>query len=147
MTPVDFVFTMSKVKVTRVTFVIQCKNGVLRTIYHRAIIFYVMIGFHQNMTTIDSEFIRSKVKVTMFMFVQNGFRLGPTILRIIQLSAFIFHMLISLIDSIDIEFTWSKVKVIRIKFVKKTVNIVLTYYLENCLSQGFHVSHANWYWL
>jgi len=46
MTPVDFVFTMSKVKVTRVTFVKQCNNGVLRTIYHRAIIFYVMIGFH-----------------------------------------------------------------------------------------------------
>ena len=33
MTPVDFVFTMSKVKVTRVTFVKQCKNGVLIETY------------------------------------------------------------------------------------------------------------------
>jgi len=44
---------------------------------------------------------------------------------------------------IDIEVIREKVKVRRITFVKKMVS---PHYLENCLSQRFHYSHATWSW-
>ena len=54
--PIDFGFTRSKVKVTSETFVkkINCfLRIILRTNYHRAFIFYMLIGLGKNMTCID----------------------------------------------------------------------------------------------
>jgi len=56
-------------------------------------------------------------------------------------------MLIGLVEgmaNIDIAFTRLKVKVTMFTFVKNNVNMVSAYYLENSLSQRFHISHADW---
>jgi len=73
MTPYDFGFTMFKVKVTRVT----CKNMytcvliiILRTIYHIAFIFHMLIGLDKDLTHIDIEVIISKVKVRRVTYVK-----------------------------------------------------------------------------
>jgi len=44
--------------------------------------------------------------------------------------------------SIDFGFTRSKVKVTRVLFVKS----VSAHFLENYLSQSYHISHAGWSW-
>ena len=70
MTSIDFRFTGSKVKVTRITCYTMYKEFsliILRTIYHRAFIVHVLIGLGGDMTFDD--FIKSKVKVTMVTFV------------------------------------------------------------------------------
>jgi len=65
---------------------------ILRTIIHRALISYLLIGLGRFMTPIDIEFIRSKVKVTMITFVKKLF---PFIfLRTIYHRAFMLHMLV-----------------------------------------------------
>jgi len=118
MTTIDFRYTRSKAKVTRVLFVKQwfahylekifitkllnstcwlilvmpwpfwfwiqrprsqgsLKNmytcfliNILRTIYHIAFIFHMLIGLDRDMTHIDIEVIRSKVKVRRITFVK-----------------------------------------------------------------------------
>ena len=54
MTPVDFVFTRSKVKVTRVT--LKKKENcflfmIYRNVYHRSLILYMMIGLGEDITS------------------------------------------------------------------------------------------------
>ena len=62
---------------------------ILRTTYHRALIFYWMIGLGRYMTSIDIKFVRSKVKVTMIAFVK---KLCPLIiLRTVHQRAFKFQ--------------------------------------------------------
>jgi len=39
----------------------------MRTIYHRTLIFYMLIGLDGDMTPIDIELKRSKVKVRMML--------------------------------------------------------------------------------
>jgi len=57
MIPIDFGFTRSKVKVTRVLFVKQWfPLIILRNIYHRAIIFHLLIGL-DAMTPYDFGFL------------------------------------------------------------------------------------------
>jgi len=65
-TPIDFLFTRSKVKVTSVFFVKQWfPLIILINIYHRAIIFHMLIGLSDAMTPYDFGFTGLKVKVTM----------------------------------------------------------------------------------
>jgi len=67
LTPIDFVFFRSRVKVTRVTFVKKWFPLIFLTIiYYRAFICNVL------RTPIDFGFTRSKVKVTMVIFVTNN---------------------------------------------------------------------------
>jgi len=48
---------------------------------------------------------------------------------------------------IDFRLTRSKVKVTMVTFVKQCKHgFVSVHYLENCLSHGFHISHADWSW-
>ena len=59
--------------------------------------------------------------------------------------AFIFHMLVDLggnMTRFDLGFTRSKVKVKRFFFVK----MVSAHFLENSLSQSYHISHFDWSW-
>jgi len=75
MTPFDFEFTRSKSKVTRFTFV--KKNMLtwfllLKTVYHRAFIFHMLIGLGENMISDVFKFTRSKVKVRCVTFVSNS---------------------------------------------------------------------------
>jgi len=72
-TPLDFGFTRIKVKVTRV----NCKEIytwflliILRTIYHIAFIFHMLIGLDRDMTHFDIGVIRPTVKVRMINFVK-----------------------------------------------------------------------------
>ena len=144
MTPIDFGFTRSTVKVTRVFFVKQWfLLIILRNIYHRAVIFHMLLGLGNAMTPYDFWFTRFKVKVTRSLVKNMYTRFLIIILRTIYHIAFIFYMLISLdrdLTHIDIEVIRSKVKVERITFVK----LVLPHYLENCLPQRFHISHTYW---
>jgi len=69
MTLFDFEFTRSKGKVTRVAFAKKCRQSwflliILRTVYHRAFIFHVMIGLGEITIPYVFNFTRSKVKVT-----------------------------------------------------------------------------------
>jgi len=113
----NFWFTWSKIKVTRVLYVKQWfLLIILRNIYHRAVIFNMLLGLGDAMTPYDFGFtrLRSLVKnvYTCFLII---------ILRTIYHIAFIFHMLIGLNRDqthIDIEVIKSKVKVRRITFVK-----------------------------
>ena len=62
---IDFGFTRSKVKVTRVTFVKICFPHIfLRTICHKAFIFHMLIRLVEDMTNINFGFSRLKVKDT-----------------------------------------------------------------------------------
>jgi len=67
-------------------------------------------------------------------------------MRTVYPRAFIFHMLIGHgedITPISFELTWSKGKLTRVTYVKNYVNMVFAYYLENCLSQSFVISHPD----
>jgi len=69
-------FTRSKVKVTSVTLVIKIKNVLAHYfenygIYHRAFMFHMLIRNEDNMTCIGLGFTRSKVMVTMVLFLEN----------------------------------------------------------------------------
>ena len=62
---------------------------------------------------------------------------------------FICNVLIALSEGktpIDCGFTRSKVKVLIVVFVTNNVNMVSASYLENCLTQSFYISHADWSW-
>ena len=66
-----FVFFRSKVRVTKVTFVKKWFFLIfLRTIYHRAFIYNVLIGLSEDKTPIDFGFTRSKGNVTRVRFVK-----------------------------------------------------------------------------
>jgi len=96
LTSTYFVFFMSKVKVTKVTFVKKCFSLIVLIIfYHRAFICNVLIGLSEDKTPIAFWFTRSKGKVTRVTFVKlckHGFLL--IILRTVCHKAFIFLMLI-----------------------------------------------------
>jgi len=78
MTCIDFGLTMSKIKVISVLFVKKWfKLLLLRTIYHSAVIFYMLIGFDKDMTPIDFRFTRSKVMVTMVTCKSNVNMVSP----------------------------------------------------------------------
>ena len=69
----DFGFTRLKVKVTNVTrknMYICFLLIILRTIYHIAFIFHMLIVLDRDMTHINIEFIRSKIKVRIITFVK-----------------------------------------------------------------------------
>jgi len=56
-----------------------------------------------------------------------------------------FHMLIGLGEAMtpfDFRFNRLKIKVTRVT-CKKNVHMVSVHYLENCISQTFHISHAD----
>jgi len=72
----------------------------------------MLIGLGRDMTHIDTELIRSKVKVRRITFVKKWFLL--IILRTVYHRAFIFHMLIGLGEDMSPDvfmFTRSNVKV------------------------------------
>ena len=72
MTCIDFGFTRSKAKVTRVLFVKQWfLLIILKNIYHRAIIFHMLIGLGEAMTPFDFGFTRFDVKVTKVTCKKN----------------------------------------------------------------------------
>jgi len=62
--------------------------------YYKDFIFYMLIVLDKDKTPIDFGCTRSKVKVTMVIFIKQLFLL--VILRDIYYKAIIFHMLISL---------------------------------------------------
>jgi len=69
----DFGFIRLKVKVTNVTrksMYICFLLIILRTICHIAFIFHMLIVLDRDMTHIDIEFIRSKIKVKIIIFVK-----------------------------------------------------------------------------
>ena len=99
------------------------------------------------MTPINSGFTRLKVKVARIICKTNEKRLFQIIIMklVITHRAFIFQMLTGLIGdmtSIDIELTKSKGKGQKGHFCKNI--IVFTHYLENYLSQSFHILHTDW---
>jgi len=67
-TPTDFGITRSKGKVSRVTFKKKCKDGflliALRTVYHKAFIFHMLIVLGENKSPGVFKLTRPKVKVT-----------------------------------------------------------------------------------
>jgi len=105
----------------------------------------MLIGFSEDMTFIDIELFRSKVKVRRVTFVKTKW-FPLFILKTIYHRAFIFYMLIGRrkdMTSIDFEFIRFKVKVTRVTCLKKE-KMLTTHYLENCLSETFNISHADW---
>ena len=129
MTPFYFRFTRLKVKGTRITF----KNMytwflfvILRTIYHKAFIFHMLIGLDRDLTHIDIGVIRSKVKVRRITFVKIWFSL--IILKTVYHRGFIFYMLDGLgegLTSTYFLFFRSKVNITKINFVKKCFLLIL----------------------
>jgi len=61
----------------------------LWNIDHRAFKFHMLIGLGKGMTTFDFELTRSKVKVTMVLFVKGGYRSFSWELFTTELSYFI----------------------------------------------------------
>jgi len=117
-----FGFTRLKVKVTRDLF---CKKMVsahyLRSIYHRAFIFHMLIGLNRDMTPI--ELIRSEVKVRGIT-LKNGFRSFSWELFFTKRSYIMCWLLLLNEDKnpIDFGFTRSKVKVVWVTFVINYLN-------------------------
>jgi len=46
---------------------------ILRTVYHRAFIFHMLIGPGETLTPMDFVFFMGRVKVTLVTFVKNRF--------------------------------------------------------------------------
>jgi len=70
LTPINFIFLRSKVKVTRLTCKNWCPLNFFRTVYQRAFS-YVLIGLSEEKPLLDFGFTRSKVKVTNVTIVKN----------------------------------------------------------------------------
>jgi len=100
---------------------------ILRTIYHSAFIFHMLIGLDGNMTPINIDLIRSKVKVKNH-FCKKWFPF--IILRTVYCRAFIFHMLIGLGE------VKGQGQCHNGHFCKKMVS---AHFLENYLSERFHM--------
>ena len=91
---------------------------VLKTIYHRAFIFHILIGLGKDKTRTDFGFTNSRTHGSLLLKKWFPF----IFLRTIYHRAFISHMLIGLgeyITCIDFGFTRSKVKFTRVLFVKQ----------------------------
>ena len=70
----------------------------------------MVVGLYEDMIPIDFGFSRSKVKVTMFVYVKLVS--AVYIWRTIYCRAFIFHLVIALYeDMIPIDFGFSRLKV------------------------------------
>jgi len=83
--------------------------------HYKDFILYMLIVLDTDKTLIDFGCTRSKVKVTMVIFIKQWFLL--IILRNIYYKAIIFHMLIGLGEAMtlfDFGFTRIKVKITRI---------------------------------
>ena len=105
---------------------------ILRNIYNRAFIFYMLIGLDIDMIPIDNELIISKVKVIRISFVKIWFLL--IILRTFYHRAFIYHInncLVKGLTLIDFIFLRSKVKVTRVNLDYAKKNDVLPTILSN----------------
>ena len=70
----------------------------LRTSYHTALIYNMLIGLVEDMTNIDFGFTRLKVKVTMVTCKKYTW-FPLIILRTVYPRAFTFHMLIVLMET------------------------------------------------
>jgi len=89
----------------------------------------MLIGHRNNMTL---GFTRSKIKVTMVLYVNNGYH---SFLRTAYHRTTIFYMLSGLgriMTPNDFGLTMLKVKVTRVTY--KNVYMVFAHCLENCLS-------------
>jgi len=93
----------------------------LKTIYHRAIIFHMLIGLGKDKTPINIWFTRSKVKVTWVTFFSLSFVADYH-------KAFIFNKLICLgedMNFIAFGFTRPKVKVTKVLFIKQWFPLIV----------------------
>ena len=103
----------------------------------------MLISLGEYMIPIDTEFIRSKVKVTKVFCAKNGFR---SFLGTLYHIPFISQILIGLDEDLypfNFELSRLKVKVTVVTVVK---NVFRSFYSDNLnyLSQIFHISHAGW---
>ena len=160
-TLIVFGFTWSKVKVARVTFV-RKRSLSEELLNNRALIFHMRIGLGKDVAYLSQSYYISHSDWSWWSYDpywfwthyvkcqgHNGHFCEKIfwliIFRTIYYRHLIFYMLIGLSQdmvSIDFGFTRSKVKVTRALFVKSGS----AHFLENYLSQSYHISHVDWSW-
>jgi len=132
MTPLDIGKIRLKVRFTMVTFV-KCFCSFSWELFITVLIYFTCL--------FDFIFLRSRSQGSLCK------KCCPLIfLRTIFHRAFISFVLIGLSEDktfVDFGFTRSKSQG---SLFKKNVNKVFANYLENCLSQSFQISHADWSW-